>query len=127
MKKGFIHEVIFYPERIGRVRYANTWGKSHPGRRGSRAEARRWEQWVSGLKEVVVFGAEGEEGTVAAVEDRLQGGCGGHVVWALGSHCNAFRLQSGEWSAVWRMKGKVKHQARIQRRGDGGLDYLAMW
>lgn len=44
MKKGLIHEVIFYPERIGGVSYANTWGNNHPGRRASRAEAWRWKQ-----------------------------------------------------------------------------------
>ena len=37
-----------------------------------------------------MFGAERAEGTAAAVEDRLRGGCGGHIVWALGSHCNTF-------------------------------------
>lgn len=46
--------------------------------------------WVRGLKEVVVVGAEWAEGIVPLAEDRLREGFGGHVMWVLISHCNAF-------------------------------------
>ena len=37
-----------------------------------------------------MVGAEWAEGTVPIEEDRLREGFGGHVMWALISHCNAF-------------------------------------
>lgn len=46
MEKGLIHEVIFYPERIGEGSYANTWGKNHPGRRHPEQRPGGRSSWV---------------------------------------------------------------------------------
>lgn len=83
--------------------------------RGLEVEAAGWGDWRRWL-----WLEQSGQGTVPVEEDRLREGFGGHVMWALISHCNAFwlyKMESGEWNTVWRIKGKGKASGHNPNEG----------